>query len=59
MTELLAFSFALYYGAGTVVTVYQLRRMMNDNLSFLVALPLAFVAGTFWPGTLAMMFTEK
>jgi hypothetical protein len=59
MTELLAFSLALYYGAGTVVTVYQLKRLLNDNWSFIAAVPAAFVAGVFWPGALALMFTEK
>jgi hypothetical protein len=55
----IALSLAFYYGCGMVITAYQLRRMMSLKIPFFVAVPAAFVAGIFWPGTAAMMFTEK
>jgi hypothetical protein len=42
-----------------VITAYQLRRMMSLKIPFFVAVPAAFLTGIFWPGTAAMMFTEK
>jgi hypothetical protein len=59
MTELLAFCGALYYGGAMVIMAYQLKRMLSEQYPFFVAVPAAFVAGIFWPGAIALMFTEK
>jgi hypothetical protein len=33
--------------------------MLSEQYPFFVAVPAAFVAGIFWPGAIALMFTEK
>jgi hypothetical protein len=52
-------SLGFYYGVFLVTTAYQLKRMMHDGVPWYTALPAAFVAGLFWPGTVAVMLTIK
>lgn len=59
MEPFIAFTAAFYFGVFNVTTVWQLRRMMFAGVPFLAAVPLAFLAGAFWPGVVALKLSEN